>query len=120
MGEHFDKAVSGWGEDMPDWIRALASACDATSQRIVSERIKYSKAVVSLVVKGTYSGDLTAVETAVNARLMDAKIDCPVADEIPLAACLKNQVPPARYTNNEQIKFAQVCPTCPNYQNGGK
>lgn len=119
MGEHFDKAVLGWGEDMPDWVRALASACDTSGQRIVAGQLDYSKTVVSLVVKGTYTGDLKAVETAVNAKLMNAQIDCPVVGELALAACLKNQVPPARYTNSDQIKFAQRCPECPNF-NGGK
>lgn len=118
MGEHFEKAELGWGEDLPDWIRTLATACDTSSQRIVADQIKYSKTVVSLVIKGTYKGDLTAVETAVNARLMNAQIECPILGEIPLAACLKNQVPPARYTNSEQIKFAQACPECPNYTGG--
>lgn len=120
MGEHLDKAELGWGEEMPDWIRALASACDFSSQAKVATRVNYSKTVVSLVLKGTYTGDLTAVERAINASLMNAQVECPIAGELPLAACLKNQIPPARYTNGDQVKFAQTCPACPNYQNGGK
>lgn len=120
MGEQLEKAKLGWGEDMPDWVRILAMASDSTSHGTVSKQIGYSKAVISTAIKGTYPGDLKKLQTAVNANLMDAKVDCPIVGNIPLASCLKNQVPPQRYTNREQVKFVQSCPSCPNYQNGGK
>ncbi len=120
MGEHLEKAQLGWGTDMPAWVRALAMACDQSSQNKTAKLIEYSTTTISLVVKGTYTGDLIAVERAVNARLENAKIDCPVVGELPLAVCLKNQRPPMRITNSEQVKFIQTCPTCPNGQLGGK
>lgn len=120
MGEHLEKAQLGWGPDMPEWVRTLAAACDQSSQNKTAKLIEYSAAAVSLVIKGSYTGDLKALERAVNARLENAMIECPVAGELPLAACLKNQKTPLRITNSEQVKFIQTCPKCPNGQPGGK
>ncbi|MEQ8318736.1 MAG: transcriptional regulator [Rhodospirillales bacterium] len=118
MTEHLNKARNAWGDDLPDWVEALATACDQTSQRRTAERIGYSSATVSLVLKATYSGDLTAVERAVNARILDAHVECPIAGDIPLADCISNQKPATRFTNQRQIQFLRTCPTCP--QRGGK
>jgi len=118
MNEHLTKAHKAWGEALPAWVEALATACDQTSQRRVAERIGYSSATVSLVVKATYTGDLTAVERAVNASILNAHVECPVAGNIPLADCIANQKPASRFTNQRQIQFLRTCPTCP--QRGGK
>ncbi len=122
MGEHLTKARQGWGDDLPAWVEALATTCDQTSQHRAAKRIGYSAATVSLVLKGSYTGHLTAVERAVNAGILDARVECPVAGDIPLADCIINQKPATRFTNQRQIQFLRTCPTCPHrtQTSGGK
>lgn len=59
---------AAWGEEAPDWVVILAEECDRTSQKAAAQQINYSPAVVSTVLKGTYKGDLTAVERPCAAR----------------------------------------------------
>ncbi len=120
MSEHLTKAVNGWGEPLPAWIDALARACDATSQSKTAKQIGYSAATVSMVLKGAYTGDLEAVQEAVNAHIMNAAVECPVAGNLPLAKCLEHQTPPDRLTNRRQVEFITACPKCPNYRKGDR
>jgi len=55
-----DRAMAAWETPLPDWVRALAEAADASSQREVGRRIDYSPAVVNQVLGRTYGGDLGA------------------------------------------------------------
>ncbi|MBF0415624.1 MAG: hypothetical protein HQL79_07635 [Magnetococcales bacterium] len=58
---------------LPDWILALATACDADTQGHVATRIGYSKGVVSQVLKGIYKGRVDLVEQAVRQYLMEGE-----------------------------------------------
>ena len=109
-----DRARARWGDPPPDWIVALARACERETQAKVARRLGYSDAVVSSVLKGNYRGDHAAVETAVRAQLQAAAVTCPVLGEIALARCLAEQSRPLQATSGLRVRLYRACRTCPN------
>jgi len=97
-----------------DWITVLRETCAKRSQAKVAERIGYSATVVNQVLKGTYKGDLKAVQRAVEGALMGLTVDCPVVGEMPRNRCLEFQRQRFAATNPMRVQFALQCPTCPN------
>lgn len=110
-----DNALAAWGETMPEWIRVLAEACDCRSQKRVAEEIGYSATVINQVLKGTYKGDLHAVEQAVRGALLAYTIECPVLGELRAHHCLEYQRQPFANTNPQRIRLYQACRSgCPH------
>lgn len=110
------RAAQHWGVDLPDWVAALASACDESgSQSAVAARLGYSPAVVSQVLKHDYRGNYEAVEAAVRARLMAATIECPVLGPILLEDCHDHQraAQAGARESTLQVRLARACPACP-------
>ncbi|TXG98590.1 MAG: hypothetical protein E6R08_04075 [Nevskiaceae bacterium] len=105
-----EKARAAWGEELPDWVEALARACDAASQAQVATRIGKSKSTVSLVIAKQYNAGLSAIEQTVRGVLMLATVACPVVGDIALDQCHRNQ----RASGNglERSLFGPKCPTC--------
>ena len=103
------KAHDCWGETVPDWILALASEANASSQTEVAKRIGYSGSLVSSVIKGTYTGDLEGVEEAVRGAFMGYAVDCPVLGEIPKTRCLKEQKMPLTAASSLRTRLYQAC-----------
>lgn len=114
------KARTAWGEDVPDWVVALANECDRTSQNIAARRIDYSSAAVSQVINGKYSGDLKAVEQTVRGALMAVTVACPVLGELAADICLSHQKAPWSPHNPQRIAFFRACRDgCPHSRIGG-
>ncbi len=44
-------SLDAWGDTLPDWVRALAEACEASSQNKVAQQLGYSGALVSNVLR---------------------------------------------------------------------
>jgi hypothetical protein len=103
------KALAAWGEPLPDWIEALATACDRQSQNAVARRLGYSGAAVSLVLNHRYGRDLTAVEQAVRGALMATTVACPVVGELAADACNAHQRAPWAPHNPQRIAFYRAC-----------
>lgn len=85
------KARAAWGEQMPDWVAALAAECSRTTQTRAAQRIGYSDGLVSGVLSNKYPGDIARVEAKVRGALMSAVVSCPVLGEIGLDRCLDEQ-----------------------------
>lgn len=98
-----------------DWKDILSLECKRTGQRAAGERIGYSAAVVSQVLKGTYKGDEQRVQQAVEGALMGLTVDCPVIGEIPRNVCLEYQRREFAATNPMRVALSRACPTCPHY-----
>lgn len=114
------RAKAAWGEAIPDWVTALAEACDRESQNAVAKRLDYSAAAVSTVIGNKYGGALTAVEQAVRGALMSATVACPVMGELPADACNSHQRAPWAPHNPQRIKFYRACRSgCPHSRLGG-
>lgn len=109
---------AGWGDDMPDWVTALASECARTSQGEAGRRIGYTGSVVNQVLKNAYKGSLRRVEYQVRGLLMGQTVDCPLDFEpLPQASCVfvqeisfdkKRAMPNA-------AAYQAKCPTCPHF-----
>lgn len=118
-----ERANQAWDEDLPDWVRLLAEEYDRTSQKRAATLIGYSATVVNQVLKRTYTGDMGAVEQAVQGALMSATVNCPVYGELPSHRCLEYQRQPFAATNPTRVRLYRACRNgCPNsrlHRHGG-
>ena len=112
------KASAAWGGDVPDWLAALARACDAESGRAVATRLGVSPAAVSRVLGNNY-GDTAAMERRVREVLMVNRVNCPVLREIGVEDCRAHQRRPFSPVNPLFVQLARACPACPNREAKG-
>ena len=106
-----------WGDAAPDWVVALAEACDAqNSQSAVAKLIGRSAGAISHILRNSYKADLTKFEEVVRAELMRATVTCPgMGEEIRLAECLAWQRKPFASTNRQRVAMFKACRSgCPN------
>lgn len=99
---------------MTDWISELKAECAKTSQAKVAKEMGYSAATISLVLKGRYAGDLSAVEKAFRGAFKSETVTCPVLGEIPAHRCISIQRQPFAATNHQRVLLFKACKTCPN------
>lgn len=64
-----NRAKAAWGEPLPDWIEALALACDRASQVLVGKAVRLSGPTLNQVIGRRYPGNLAAVERKVRVWL---------------------------------------------------
>jgi len=115
---YIEKVRDVCGNDCPDWIMALADACDHESQKSVAERIGYSPAVVNTVLKGTYGAGLDAIELAVRGALLAETVECPVYGDLEGHRCLEYQRRKFAATNPVRVRLYRACRTCLNNKIG--
>ena len=104
-----------WGPDLPDWIEALAKACDATSQNRVAKQLERSAPLVSQVLGKKYPGDMALGEDLVRGVLMKETISCPAMGEIGKQTCRKWRGR-AKTFENVHPRYAMMfraCNECP-------
>lgn len=112
-------AVAAWGEPLPVWVRLLAIACDQSSQREVGDRLGKSSGYISRLINNKYPGDLAEAELLVRASYAADEVHCPIWNAaIPLRACISNRRRTRRPQNFAQVKYEQICPTCPHNSDG--
>ena len=110
-------AREAWGVSIPDWVMALAEACDRSSQNSVAKRLGYSGATISGVIKNKYRGDIERVEQAVRGSLMSETVMCPVLGDLRRDRCLINQkkAKNPNPTSSVSMRLAKACKhTCPH------
>lgn len=118
---HLEKARSAWGSDLPDWVDALATAADTSSQNAMARVTGYSAATLSGAIGKTYEGNLSAVEERVRATVMAEMIVCPEIGDTSLTQCFEwreQAVKPFRSISSLHIMMRRACKACP--RNGGK
>ena len=104
------KAVSAWGDTMPDWVRILAEGCNMESQAAVAKRIGYSPATVSQVLSNSYQkGDISRFEQVVRGALMAETIICPRLGEMSRDVCLNWQRRPFSTASSNAVAMYQAC-----------
>ena len=111
---NLDRARAAWGEDMPAWVRLLASACDASNQRQVGDRLDKSSGYISRILNRNYAGDYREAELQVRAVYGSDDVVCPLWGPIPLASCLRNRRREGPPRNQAHHLHDRTCPTCPN------
>lgn len=110
-----DKALDAWGAEMPDWVAALADACDRSSQNKVARALDRSPALVSTVLGRTYKGDMQAVEDIVRGVFMKGTVMCPAYGELPLHDCRKwrGRARTLQNVNSHWVRMYRACNSCP-------
>lgn len=112
--DHVTRANIAWGNP-PEWIIALAEACNKTNQSAVARRLNYSVATVSLLLSNTYRGDLDKLEGMVRGILMAETLLCPALGAIARNACFDWQQKPFDTTNSHRVRMYQACRnSCPH------
>lgn len=107
-----DGVADFWSGGVPDWVHALATACDRKSQAHVARQIGYSPTVVNQVLKRKYPGNMRRVEDAVRATIMRSTVECPELGEIALAECREYQARPFSSTNAQRVRLWKACRNC--------
>ncbi len=118
-----ETAQSAWdtGDGVPDWIAALAEACDRDDRATICRRFGLSASVLSQVLSRTYKGDLDRIEQMARGAWFGVSVDCPMAGDIGRDRCLVIQ---REYANPEASEWRQqhyrtYCRNgCPNYRAG--
>jgi len=105
---------ASWGVRPPEWVSALAEACDATSQGKVAARLGVSPTVVNQALKNCYGGRLDHFEQRVRGELMRETVPCPILAEITKRECLDHQERGYEATNSMRVRLFQMCRRCPN------
>lgn len=114
--DNLEKACAAWGNPPPDWIVALAEACNALTQSAVGKKIGYSGSTVSQVLSDTYrNGDMARIETVVRGALMAETVRCPILQEIGRDICLGWQKRPFSTASANAVRMYQACrDNCPH------
>ncbi len=84
-------ATEAWGNDLPQWVVVLASACDRTSQNMIAKKLGYSASVISAVLNQCYKGTYSTVEQTIRGKLMAETLDCPILGNLKQDICLAHQ-----------------------------
>lgn len=107
---------------IPDWILALAEACDASTQSQIAIRLGVSNALISTVLRNQYPGDVERIETMVRGVLLAETVICPVVGEISKNRCLENQSKTHFGTDSFGSRLRKACRngTCPHSRIGVK
>lgn len=118
MSERLALAQEHWPDPMPDWVRAIVEACDASSQSQVARRLDYSSAVVSQVLRRRYPGDLARLESRVRAELLRETVNCPALGEIGLSECQQHRANAAHFTKRNPLsaRMRRACNGCPLFK----
>lgn len=115
MSGPVDIARSAWGDDLPDWVLALAQACAASSQNRVAQDLERSASLVSNVLRRKYPGDMASIEERVRGVYMRAVVECPVFGDLPTDRCQmwrkRSQSPSGR--NTQHVWMRKACNRCP-------
>ena len=110
-----DIAREHWGADLPDWVETLAREADRKNASSVANRLGYSGAVISGVLRNKYPGDIAAVEGKVRGVFLGAVVECPVLGEIGRHSCLAEQKMGNTGTSSLRTRLFHACRSgCPH------
>ncbi len=110
-----DTACEFWGEAPPDWVAALALACDETSQNKVALKLERSATLVSNILRNRYPADTGLVEDLVRGHLMKETVACPALGEIGKQVCRKWRGKARHFenVNSQTVTMYRACNRCP-------
>jgi len=114
MNSAIQTAQEAWGKDIPDWVQRLAEESQAASQVKVAKQLKRSSALVNLVLKNKYKGDLKGVEDCVRGVFMNGTITCPALGEIPANECHDWRKKSRKFAgvNTLRVRMYRACTSC--------
>jgi triphosphoribosyl-dephospho-CoA synthetase len=108
-------AAEAWGADMPDWVRAMAVACERTSQAKVAKAIDRSGAVISNILRNKYAANTAHIEERVRGVFLDGRVMCPALGELPVNECQdwRQKAKEFALTNSQRARMYRACGRCP-------
>jgi hypothetical protein len=106
-----DTAREFWGAGIPDWVEALALACDRTSQNKVAQEIGRSGSLVSNILRARYPADTGVVEDLVRGHFMRESVECPVMGTIGKQVCGRTRQ--FQNVNHQYVTMYRACNRCP-------
>jgi hypothetical protein len=117
-GQFEEIALAHWGAPLPDWVAALARACDGSSQAKVAAKLGRSGALVSGVLRRKYPGDMGAVEELVRGHLLSETVNCPALGVLPLHECRawRAKADAFQNTNSLRVRMYRACRFCNRYK----
>lgn len=108
---YLKKARRHWGTP-PDWIIALATACENTSQNVVAKKLQINGGYVSYALRNQKREYHESVEDAVRGALMGQTLPCPVLGDIDHGLCARHRKSRIRPIGPEQKRLRAACPVC--------
>lgn len=117
MSGPVEAAEAAWGEELPDWVVALARACAETSQAAVARRIGRSGSLVSQVLRKLYPGDLVAVEELVRGALLAETVPCPALGPLAKDQCAGWRRAARDFAGHNmlRVQMYRACRRCPRF-----
>ena len=111
------QSEEAWGAPLPDWVRALAVACQRASQAAVAKELGRSGAVVSQVLRRKYAGSYRNVEERVRGVLLNGRVECPGLGTVPTHECQDWREKARVYApgNPTRRRMFRACRACPVY-----
>lgn len=110
-----DVSADSWGARRPDWVEALAKACDDASQVKVARQIGCGASTISQVLGNKYPGSMANMEERVRGGLMSAVVTCPALGTLPTHECQEWRRLSAHHlaTNSLRVRMFRACNSCP-------
>jgi hypothetical protein len=110
-------AKTAWGDDLPDWVLALAEACAGSSQNRVAEELGRSASLVSNVLRRKYPGNMEAIEERVRGVYMATVIECPALGSLSTDQCQvwRGRARHLEGHNTRRVRMFRACRRCPRF-----
>lgn len=106
---------------MPDWITALAEACDGSSLRKTAAKLGVSPAIISLAINARRGREkLEFIKIKTENTLMITMIPCPVLGVIGRHDCSREQLRPFSSSNPRRAMIYRACRDGCKYFNAPK
>lgn len=94
------------------WLTELRHQCTLTSQAKVAKALGVSGAMISLALKGKYTGDLSRLEKLVRGEYLGDTVTCPVLGELELDNCQRYQRDKITTHNPLRVQLYRACKHC--------
>jgi hypothetical protein len=117
MSGPLERAKAAWGDEMPDWVQALALACERSSQNRVSKALDRSATIISQVLTRTYAASMDRIEDRVRGVYLNGSVECPEKGELPLQDCQdwREKARTFAMGNPQRTQMFRACRKCPRY-----
>jgi len=115
-GQAYARALRAWGAPLPEWVEALAQACDARSLRKAAAILDVSPALVSLALNRRHLAKTDYIEERVRRTLLARNVHCPVLGPVSGDKCRETQQQPIVTANPLCVRLRRTCRTCPHRQ----
>jgi hypothetical protein len=114
------KAALAWGSPLPDWIRALAEACDDAGLRATAGKLNVSPAMLSLAI-GRKRANLDWIKGKVERLLLVSMVACPALGVMSKDECLQKQAMPYSNANPLRMQLYRACRSgCPHFREANR